>query len=237
MSNEGFMEAKNGRGKNPKRLLMAGALLFGIGYVVLKPVYGRFWYAANKSTCSERLKDIGLAIRLYAKDSDNVLPPVFSSSEKVGWAGALQPYVKSSLVGPIRSGWIYECPFDATKHSNSPSQPGFTDYWYNANVMQKTPRGAACSSLNGFEICTTNDSGRLRSLSDCRAKFDATFNQCGDGTSLFSAYQLCKSASGRTAVFPVMHLTTMICLSIYFLPMDTLNLFHRQPCFMIMEQR
>ncbi len=180
---------------------MACVLLIG-GYVLLKPPYDRAWYMVNKSTCQTHLKDMGLALKLYARDANDALPPVFSGPEQVGWAGAVQPYVKTSISGPFISSWPFECPFDATRRSSSPSQSGFSDYWYNANVMRKTPRGVAVVRLAQLKAPGQTILVGCGGSMAPGGGFDATHNQCGDGTSLTSASQTCAPSPWGLAVFP-----------------------------------
>jgi prepilin-type processing-associated H-X9-DG protein len=185
------------------------AVLGGVIYAVIKPVYDRAWWMANKVTCQTRLKDMALAIRAYSKDSDSYLLPVFSSpdTDKVGWAGALQPYIKrddrtSTVTIPMVSSWPYECPFDATRRSNLPANPGFTDYWYNANVMRKTANGAIPARLPQLKSSAQTILVGCGGSATRGTGFDATFNQCGDGTSLSNSSQACTVSPPGLATFP-----------------------------------
>jgi prepilin-type processing-associated H-X9-DG protein len=178
------------------------AFLLAVVCFIFKRPYDRLWYFVNKATCPTRLKDIGMAMRLYARDSNDMLPPVLSSTEKVGWAGALQPYIKSSMTGPFVGSWVYECPYDATGRSNFPAQPGFTDYWYNANVMQKTARGVTPVRLAQIQTPSQTVMVGCGGSSQSGTGFDATYNQCGDGTSLIASVQTCASTANRPLIFP-----------------------------------
>ena len=87
------------------------------------------WYENNKeSFCPSNLKQIALAISMYSQDYDNKLPLAISSDETVGWANALQPYIKSYP--------LFQCPIENNplQKTPQPNRPGFTDYWMNSNV-------------------------------------------------------------------------------------------------------
>ena len=191
------MQSLRRSGKISRRALVITAMLCGVLYGVFKPVYDRAWHAINQPACQNHLKLIGLALQIYARDSDNYLPPVFSSPGKVGWAGAIQPYVGSAM-----SGWPYECPFDASKHSKSPASPGFTDYWYNANVMRKMARGPVPARVAQMKSPPQTVLAGCGGSATRGTGFDASYNLCGDGTSLDNSSQTCALALVGLATFP-----------------------------------
>ena len=136
------------------------------------------------------------------KDENDYLPPVFSSPEKVGWAGALHPYIKPSIGGLIVGNWPYQCPFDATKRSESPSQRGFTDYWYNAHVMHKTLRGVTSTQISKESLPAQVVLVGCGGSKVLTSGFDATYNLCGDDTSLINSTQVCSAKIDVRTVFP-----------------------------------
>lgn len=198
------METTNQNSNALKWKLLGIALLIGGLYFMFKPVYDRAWYSAHKATCLNNLKYIGLAMRLYAKDENEFLLPVFSSDNAVGWAGALAPYlekIKDPYSGQSYDVRTFQCPFDATRPNASPNSPGYTDYWYNANIMQKTSRGVLPVHLTSFKSPVQTilaGCGAMNSVGG----FDATYNQCGDGTSLLHAQHTCKLKPRGVATLP-----------------------------------
>ena len=181
-------------GRAVMRIGIVTLVLVGVVYSVLEPIYWRLWYRVNQSTSQNRLKDMALALQLYSKDSNDVLPPVFVVSDKVGWAGALHPYIKPTMTGPITGSWPFECPYDATRHNESPSKGGFSDYWYNANVMRKTPRGVVPARLAQLKSPSQMVLVGCAGSEKPGTGFDASFNQCGDGTALTGPSQTCGTA-------------------------------------------
>jgi prepilin-type N-terminal cleavage/methylation domain-containing protein/prepilin-type processing-associated H-X9-DG protein len=101
---------------------------------ILFPVFARARENARRASCSSNLKQIGLGILQYKQDYDERFPLDDTNDvNTVGWAYIIQPYVKSEQV--------FQCPSDnsilptgATTLARA-DQPGFTDYFYNGNLV------------------------------------------------------------------------------------------------------
>jgi prepilin-type processing-associated H-X9-DG protein len=83
------------------------------------------------ATCHENLRQVALALRQYAMDNDERFPPARLSAaadgrQPWGWADAIAPYTGGAEV--------FQCPGERTPAHPDPSQSGYTDYWYNANM-------------------------------------------------------------------------------------------------------
>ena len=118
--------------------------------VMLFPIF--IWSGTrNKSYCQPNLKQIALSIVQYTQDYDERYPIVSVNDTSVtdnnphGWADALQPYFKSTL--------IFQCTeendYDRDKN---PTDTGYTDYWYNARLNgleQKNVRHVASTLMLG----------------------------------------------------------------------------------------
>ena len=92
--------------------------IIGILAAIIFPVFKRASWSARTESCQSNQKQIALALRQYAHDFDDRLPPVASRS--LGWADLLQPYAKN---------WaIFNCP--STPANTSPS----TDYFFNGRL-------------------------------------------------------------------------------------------------------
>lgn len=78
--------------------------------------------------CQSNQKQIALALFEYDQDYDQKLPPAIIHDQTVGWANALQPYLRSYA--------IFQCPVEKNPMQKfpQPNQPGFTDYWMNSNI-------------------------------------------------------------------------------------------------------
>lgn len=79
-----------------------------------------------RSVCPSNLKQIALGMFMYSQDYDDKFPPAISGDETVGWANALQPYLKSYQ--------IFQCPVEPNPGQIDPHSRSFTDYWMNKNV-------------------------------------------------------------------------------------------------------
>lgn len=82
------------------------------------------------TTCPNNLKQIGLGIAQYLQDNDENYPPAVAGGAYVGWADAIQPYLKSTA--------LYRCPSAVrTARTLSPGASGYTDYWLNAHLSSQ----------------------------------------------------------------------------------------------------
>lgn len=99
-------------------------------YAILFPI-GRPRHSTRRAQCQSNLKWIALSVKQYVQDHDGRFPLATASKPRFGWADALQPYVKSTL--------IYQCPEERTPpqlSKTNPTQPQYTDYWFNARVSR-----------------------------------------------------------------------------------------------------
>lgn len=105
------------------------ACLFAI---MLFPIF--IWSGTrNKSYCQPNLKQIALGVMQYTQDYDERYPIVSMNDTGVnnerpyGWADALQPYLKSTL--------IFQCTEENDyARDKTPTDMGYSDYWYNARL-------------------------------------------------------------------------------------------------------
>jgi len=132
-------------------LLSGAALLPAIAQTNPFDFFGRARENARRAACQNNLKEIGLAVIMYVQDYDERFP-LAATSKRVprvvsfaasrprvasdkdddkrgfGWAGAIQPYLKSTDV--------LQCPDEKHPAAGSPdtSKAGYTDYWMNARA-------------------------------------------------------------------------------------------------------
>ena len=141
---------------------------------ILFPVFARARENARRASCQSNLKQIGLAITQYTQDYDERFPLVAVNGDAsitttkgaaiypqiIGWADAIQPYLKSTQ--------IYQCPSDSGRGVVSgidakPYNYGYTDYWYNSR------------------LCVDNGSGVNTGLNLSQLAFPANTVSNGDG--------------------------------------------------------
>ncbi|BCM91676.1 hypothetical protein IAD21_03551 [Abditibacteriota bacterium] len=112
--------------------LLVVIAIIAILAAILFPVFARARENARKASCQSNLKQISLGIMQYTQDYDEAFPlSVVSINDPaagviVGWADAIQPYLKSTQ--------LYQCPSESNAPTSTPIQPGYTDYWLNKNA-------------------------------------------------------------------------------------------------------
>ncbi len=113
-------------------------MLGGFIFAIIWPIYARYQENLRPNVCQSNLKQIALAVFQYSQDYDERYPLVevhdapISATRSLGWADALQPYLKSTRV--------FQCPEEGDEANDKlPNQQGYTDYWYNArlNAMEQ----------------------------------------------------------------------------------------------------
>ena len=113
---------------------------------ILFPVFARARENARRASCQSNLKQIALGIRQYTQDYDERYPLDDTNDVgTVGWAYIIQPYVKSEQ--------ILQCPSDSGPLPSTTStlaranEAGFSDYWYNGNMVTATGSTGISESL------------------------------------------------------------------------------------------
>jgi prepilin-type N-terminal cleavage/methylation domain-containing protein/prepilin-type processing-associated H-X9-DG protein len=131
--------ARQGRVHNAFTLieLLVVIAIIALLAAILFPVFARARENARKSSCQNNEKQLGLAMKQYIQDYDEIFPPdgvAVTAANCTGWAYTLQPYLKSEQ--------LLQCPSEPTKSPNAPTLAeravlvtgGFTDYYYNFNL-------------------------------------------------------------------------------------------------------
>jgi len=141
---------------------------------------------ARRASCSNNLKQLALGVVQYEQDYDERMPPVSTPNKNLGkdgfgWAGVIQPYIRSTTV--------YQCPSE--KHpaldSPDPTKPNYTDYWMNtrasgleiARMMSPSQTllagdgdGGSPNSTARYNIASLPASWRTKSGSPARRHLD-----------------------------------------------------------------
>jgi len=195
------MKKASRRGVTLVQLLLVVSLC-AIPTLLLFAIFQREQLRAQRQTCQTNLKQIALAFKLYMNDYDERYPMVFGASTPKpktphGWADALVLYTKTAQV--------FQCPSDTNPASTVPATPGYTDYYYNANLV----RGI---SINGRRWWTGANEAVVGSKAQTvlvgeggntkSAAFPSTYNQCGDGKALTGGQQTCSPSKPGLAVYP-----------------------------------
>ncbi len=145
--------------------LLVVIAIIAILAAILFPVFGRARENARRSSCQSNIKQIGLGFKQYTQDYDEKFPVAISNNNvaatydpgDLGWAQALQPYLKSPQ--------IFQCPsetnppvVDTTVPIAQTQLPGYSDYWSNALVVNNS--GVSEASLEAQALTVLNGDGQ-----------------------------------------------------------------------------
>lgn len=119
--------------------LLVVIAIIAILAAILFPVFGRARENARRASCQSNLKQISLGMAQYTQDYDEKWPSGTKGVGGVlfgqGWAGSIQPYLKSTQI------------FQCSSESSSATTPLVqVSYIYNFTIPQMSPSLAA---LNG----------------------------------------------------------------------------------------
>lgn len=114
--------------------LLVVIAIIAILAAILFPVFARARENARRASCQSNLKQIGLGFAQYTQDYDEKFPlsvvwpgpGAAPAGIPVGWADAIQPYLKSTQ--------IYQCPSETAPPNSDPNTAGYTDYFMNKNA-------------------------------------------------------------------------------------------------------
>ena len=114
--------------------LLVVIAIIAILAAILFPVFARARENARRASCSSNIKQIGLGFAQYTQDYDEHFPlsvvwpgpGAAPAGIPVGWADAIQPYLKSTQ--------IYQCPSESAPPNSDPNSAGYTDYFMNKNA-------------------------------------------------------------------------------------------------------
>ncbi len=104
--------------------LLVVIAIIAILAAILFPVFARAREKARQTTCLSNIKEIGLALKMYVGDYDEVFPELYHSSEspRTGLIQWLIPYMKSQQ--------IWDCP-SASHNSSLTNYLGMRSYAWN----------------------------------------------------------------------------------------------------------
>ena len=107
--------------------LLVVIAIIAILAAILFPAFARARENARRASCQSNLKQIGLGVAQYSQDYDETMPnglPNSSNWSGFGWAGQIQPYVKSAQ--------LFKCPSETN---------GDVSYAWNAQLNDRQNGG------------------------------------------------------------------------------------------------
>ncbi|MDD3926076.1 MAG: DUF1559 domain-containing protein [bacterium] len=112
--------------------LLVVIAIIAILAAILFPVFGKAREQARKATCQSNLKQISLAMLMYAQDYDETLPFAYASWG-YAWYRTMAPLIGGGTVNQ----WnipVYECPSDALyRKTDAGGNPGTACFSYAIN--------------------------------------------------------------------------------------------------------
>ena len=162
-------------------LLVVIAIIAALA-AILFPVFAKAREKARQAACMSNLKQIGLGILQYNQDFDETFPlsvvtPVATPppGALVGWADAIQPYIKNRQV--------FSCPGEPFPQTDIPYNAGYTDYWMNKNAGDGQQTVPLCANPSLTILLGDGGSTGSAILANSTARYRSNgCNGAGDGT-------------------------------------------------------
>ena len=89
--------------------LLVVIAIIAILAAILFPVFAKAREKSRQAACQSNLKQIGLAIRMYAEDYDDGMPPSRDAAGSAWWPDYISPYVQQKSISKV-----FICPSGAT---------------------------------------------------------------------------------------------------------------------------
>jgi prepilin-type N-terminal cleavage/methylation domain-containing protein/prepilin-type processing-associated H-X9-DG protein len=132
--------------------LLVVIAIIAILAAILFPVFTSAKEAANKAKCMSNLKQLGMALRLYADSNDGSYPPTNHNAEAASWLYGLQKYSSTPLVRKCPSdkstNW-----YDKAPAGSDPTQYRRTSYgvnWYFTPAAANDDPDSQGRAVSGF---------------------------------------------------------------------------------------
>jgi prepilin-type N-terminal cleavage/methylation domain-containing protein/prepilin-type processing-associated H-X9-DG protein len=111
---------------------------------ILFPVFAQAREKARQTTCTSNVKNLGLAVMMYAQDYDETYPPLWYAAGNGHWPNTVRPYIGQGGSDPTGKLWtkgIMQCPSAPLK------EPGWS-------YAMSEEMGVYDAKLNGYRAFT-----------------------------------------------------------------------------------
>lgn len=105
--------------------LLVVIAIMAILAAILFPVFGSARKSAQRSQCSNNMRQLSLAVRLYMDDHHDTFPATSHSGRSRSWIECVQPYLRTRL--------MYRCPSDTSSNWEAGSGLGLRTSSYATN--------------------------------------------------------------------------------------------------------
>jgi prepilin-type N-terminal cleavage/methylation domain-containing protein/prepilin-type processing-associated H-X9-DG protein len=114
--------------------LLVVMVIIAVSPALLLPVLASARAKARASQCLSNLKQLGLAVQMYAQDWDGVTPPAYYAAgpARFRWHQIIQPYAKNTEIYRCLEGPNYVDPFTGLymSYGMNSTNDGYACFWY-----------------------------------------------------------------------------------------------------------
>jgi prepilin-type N-terminal cleavage/methylation domain-containing protein/prepilin-type processing-associated H-X9-DG protein len=139
--------------------LLVVIAIIAILAAILFPVFAQAREKARQTTCTSNVKNLGLAVMMYAQDYDETYPPLWYLAGDGHWPNTVRPYIGQGGSDPTGKKWtkgIMVCPSAPLK------EPG----WSYAMSEEMSVYDAKLNGYRGLALATISSPARVLMIAE-----------------------------------------------------------------------